>query len=91
MNDHRIEDHDRELDRPTSADSQPKIVRTWLRQIAHRLISHSPRLICTRCNDEFFAAEIKVRISRDGVREECPHCQADSFRIASAETHVRGH
>ena len=64
--------------------SQPTIVKSWLKQIVHRLVSHSPRLICTQCNDEFFAAEIEVRVSRDGVREECPHCHAGSFRLLSA-------
>jgi Zn finger protein HypA/HybF involved in hydrogenase expression len=70
----------------STSDDQPTIVGAWLRQIVHRLVAQSPRMICTRCNEEFFAAEIKVKISRDGVREECPNCQADSFRIAPAET-----
>jgi hypothetical protein len=84
MNDDFSPDRDRSARPPGSSDAEPTIVTAWLRQIVHRLVSHSPRVICTRCNEEFFAAEIEVKVSRDGVREECPKCQADSFRIVSA-------
>lgn len=79
--------HSDEKQRDTSAtdDAQPKIIKTWLQQIVGRLVSHSPRMMCTNCSEEFFAAEIKISISRSGVREECPHCHAGSFRLVTNE------
>lgn len=93
MKNHHFNDSDRNPKPLISADtdSQPRILKTWLKQIAGRLVAHSPRLICTNCHEHFFAAEIKVKISHDGIREECPHCQADSFRIASEEAIVEQH
>ena len=87
-----LHSNDRKRGSSATDDSQPKVVKTWLQQIVGRLVSHSPRMICTNCNEEFFAAEIKISISRSGVHEECPHCHAGSFRLAThAVGNVSGH
>lgn len=71
------------------ADTRPRVIKTWLQQVVDRLVAHSPRLVCANCNERFFAAEIEVKISHGGIREECPRCQAGSFHFAAAETAAR--